>query len=447
MKFEELWLIWPILKTLSREGFDTPTKIQERVIPLANKWKDILGCAQTGSGKTLAFVLPILQELYSARIAKDLPDGPIKRKIEALIIAPTRELAVQIWEACKPFCSDTNMKHTVIFGGVNDFHQIKAVEKWVDIVIATPGRLEDLISQWKIKLSYVKLLVLDEADRMLDLGFLSDMQKIIKRVPDNKQTLFFSATMPKAIADLAAGLLKSPEKITIKSKKPTLENIEQSVYHVKTSHRRQLLQMLVKRKEYQSIIVFVKKKDDVAYVTEYVKASGIKVEYINKDRNQNGRQKALNALKNGDVKVLVGTDLASRGIDIEDLSCVINWNVPNEAETYIHRVGRTARAGKTGTAITMCIEHEREDLRKVEKLIWNKIPVSDDTSYLGEVVSKSKILWYKNFEENGKEKYSDIRRKGIKSKKNNSPEKKYGKAGKVEVKRKKKKSTYVKRKK
>jgi len=433
MKFEELKIIPPLLKTIAREGFETPTEIQEKVIPLANKGKDVLGCAQTGSGKTLAFVLPILQNLYNARIAKDLPDGPIKRKIEALIIAPTRELAVQIWEACKPFCSDSNMKHTVIFGGVNDFHQIKAVEKWVDIVIATPGRLEDLISQGKIKLSYVKLLVLDEADRMLDLGFLSDMQKIIKRVPDNKQTLFFSATMPKAIADLAAGLLKSPEKITIKSKKPTLENIDQSVYHVKPSHRRQLLQMLVKRKEYQSIIVFVKKKDDVAYVTEYVKAAGIKVEYINKDRSQNGRQKALSALKNGEVKVLVGTDLASRGIDIEDLSCVINWNVPNEPETYIHRIWRTARAGKSGTAITMCIEHEREDLRKVEKLIWNKIPVIDDTSYLEEVVSKSKILGYKNFEENGKEKYKHKTRKWIKADKK---EKAYWKTGRLQAKKK-----------
>jgi len=437
MKFEELWLIWPILKTLAREGFDTPTEIQEKVIPLANKWKDILWCAQTGSGKTLAFVLPILQNLYEARVARDLPDGPIKRKIEALIIAPTRELAVQIWEACKVYCSDTNMKHTVIFGGVNDFHQIKAIEKWVDIVIATPWRLEDLISQWKIKLSYVKILTLDEADRMLDLGFLSDVKKIIKRIPQAKQTFFFSATMPKQIQDLADSLVQNPEKISIQSKKPTLEKIEQLVYHVKSSHRRQLLQMLVKRKEYTSIIVFVKKKDDVAYVTEYVKASGIKVEYINKDRSQNGRQKALHALKNWDVKVLVWTDLASRWIDIEDLSCVINWNVPNEAETYIHRIWRTARAGKKWVAITMCIDHEQDDLKKIEKLINSKIPVSKDKSYLEEVVSKSRILWYKSFEENGKEKYKDISRKWMKSRKKTTT--KYGKAGKVEVRKKRKK--------
>lgn len=323
------------------------------------------------------------------------------------------------------------MKHTVIFGGVNDFHQIKAVEKWVDIVIATPGRLEDLISQWKIKLSYVKLLVLDEADRMLDLWFLADVKKIMKRIPQTKQTLFFSATMPKQIRELSDSLLQSPEKISITSKKPTLENIEQSVYHVKPSHRRQLLQMLVKRKEYKSIIVFVKKKDDVAYVKEYVKSAGIQVEYINKDRSQNGRQNALNALKEWRVKVLVGTDLASRGIDIEDLSCVINYNVPNEPETYVHRIGRTARAGKKWVAITLCIDGEKEDLEKIEKLIWKKIPVATDSDYLHEKISKSRILWYKNFDENGKETFKDIRRKGVKSR---TSEKKYGKEWRLEAK-------------
>jgi len=430
MKFEELWLIWPLLKTIAREGFTVPTEIQEKVIPLAIKSNDILGCAQTGSGKTLAFVLPILQKLYNDRVEKDLPDGPIKRKIEALIIAPTRELAVQIWEACKPYCSDTNMKHTVIFGGVNDFHQIKAIEKWVDILVATPWRLEDLISQWVIKLSYVKILTLDEADRMLDLGFLWDINKIIKRVPKQRQTFFFSATMPKHIQSLADSLLHCPEKIIIKSEKPTLKTIVQQVYHVKSSHRRQLLQMLVKRKQYQSIIVFVKKKDDVAYITEYVKASGVKVDCIHKDRTQNGRQKALGALKNGDIKVLVATDIASRGLDINDLSCVINYNIPSEAETYIHRIGRTARAWKKWTAITFLINHEEGELAAIEKLINQKLDVVEEKDYLKEVVSKCRILGYKNFEENGKEKYKKKTRKSI--------HKKYGRAGKIEVKKKKK---------
>ncbi len=442
MKFEELRLIPPLLKTITREGFTIPTEIQEKVIPLGTKWKDILGCAQTGSGKTLAFLLPILQKLYNDRIEKDLPDGPIKRKIEALIIAPTRELAVQIWEACKPYSSDSNMKHTVICGWVNDFHQIKAIEKWLDILIATPGRLEDLISQWVVKLSYVKLLVLDEADRMLDLGFLWDVHKIIKRIPKRRQTFFFSATMPDKIQALADSLLHCPEKITIISKKPTLETIKQQVYHVKSSHRRQLLQMLVKRKDFQSIIVFVKKKDDVAYITEYVKASGVKVDCIHKDRTQNGRQKALAALKNWDIKVLVATDIASRGLDINDLSCVINYNIPNEAETYVHRIGRTARAGKKGTAITFLINHEEEELAAIEKLIKQKLEVVEEKDYLDEVVSKSKVLGYKNFEENGKEKYKKKTRKSTFK----PSAKKYGKEGRMEVKDKNKSKNNKKKK-
>ena len=437
MKFEELWLIGPLLKTIAREGFRKPTEIQEKVIPLAVRGNDILGCAQTGSGKTLAFVLPILQKLYEDREAKDLPDGPVKRKIEALIIAPTRELAVQIGDACKVYCSDTNMKQTVIFGGVNDFHQIKAIEKWVDILVATPGRLEDLVSQWVIKLSYVKILTLDEADRMLDLWFMWDVNKVLKRVPKERQTFFFSATMPKKIQALADSLLHCPEKITIKSEKPTLTNITQQVYPIKTSHRRQLLQMLVKKKEFPSIIVFVKKKDDVGYITEYVKSAGVAVDCIHKDRTQNGRQKALNALKNGDVKVLIATDIASRGLDIHDLACVINYNIPNEAETYVHRIGRTARAGKKWTAITFLINHETAELAAIEKLINQKLDVIEDTSYLKEKIAKGKILGYDNFEE---------KFKGNNKRKAKAPNsEKYGKVMRLEIKKKKAKLSKQKR--
>jgi len=431
MKFEELGLIWPLLKTLAREGFKKPTEIQEKVIPLAIKGNDILWCAQTWSWKTFAFVLPMLQKLYTIREEKNLPDWPIKRKIEALIIAPTRELASQIWDSCKPYCSDTNIKHTVIFWWVNDFHQIKAIEKWVDVLIATPWRLEDLISQGVIKLSNVNTLVLDEADRMLDLGFLWDINKIIKRIPKERQTLFFSATIPKETQKLADSLLHCAEKITIKWKKVALETIKQQVYHVKSSHRRQLLQMLVKRKEYQSIIVFVKKKDDVWYITEYVKASGVKVDCIHKWRTQNWRQNALKALKNGDIKVLVATDIASRWLDINDLSCVINYNVPNEAETYVHRIWRTARVWKKWTAITFLIDHEESELLAIEDLINQKLEVIEDKDYLNEVVSKWKILGYKDFEENWKEKYKKKTRKSI--------EWKYGKSRRVEMKNKKKK--------
>lgn len=426
MKFEQLWLIWPLLKTIAREGFETPTEIQEKVIPFAVKGRDILGSAQTGSGKTLAFVLPILQKLYNDRIHRDLPDGPIKRKIEALIIAPTRELAVQIGEACKPYCSDANLKHTVICGGVNDFHQIKAIEKWVDILVATPGRLEDLISQWALKLSYVKILTLDEADRMLHLWFLWDIHKVMKRIPADRQTFFFSATMPREIQALANSLLNNPEKIAIVSKKITLPTINQQVYHVKPSHRRQLLQMLVKRKEFSSVIVFVKKKDDVSYIRDYVKSAWVKVDCIHKDRTQNGRQNALKALKNWDIKVLVATDIASRGLDIHDLSCVINYNIPNEAETYVHRIGRTARAGKKGTAITFMIDHEEAELAAIEKLIEQKLEVMTEKEYLKEKVVLSKAPAPKHFAE------------WSKKKKKNEPTK-FGKAMRLEIEKKKKK--------
>ena len=430
MKFTDLWLISPLLKTIERQGFVTPTEIQKKVIPVAVHWHDILGSAQTWSGKTLAFLLPILQTLYNDRLARDLPDGPIKRKIEALIIAPTRELAVQIWEACKPYSSDTNLKHTVICGWVNDFHQIKAIEKGVDILIATPGRLEDLIRQSKVKLSYVKILTLDEADRMLDLWFLWDVNKIIKRIPKTKQTFFFSATMPAKIQELADSLLDNPEKIHVTSKKITLEEITQQVYYVKSSHRRQLLQMLVKRKEYQSIIVFVKKKDDVSYITDYVKAAWVSVDCIHKDRTQNGRQKALQALKHGDIKVLVATDIASRWLDINELSCVINYNVPDEAETYVHRIGRTARAWKEGTAITFLIDHEEPELAAIETLIQQKLEIIESKDYLKEIIPKTKLQTHK---------YFDQKRKTPDKKKSQNPSRlKYWKAWRIEAEERKK---------
>lgn len=432
MKFEELGIIPPLLKTINREGFTHPTEIQKKVIPVAAKGWDILGQAQTGSGKTLAFLIPVLQNLYNARLEKNLPDGKIKRKIEALIIAPTRELAVQIWEACKPYCSDTNMKHTVIFGWVNDFHQIKAIEKGVDIVIATPGRLEDLISQGKIKLSYIKLLVLDEADRMLDLGFMADVKKILKRIPEEKQTMLFSATIPKEIQHLIDQVLQEPTHIKIKSQAPTVEKIDQYAYKVNASNKRQLLQYLVKDKKYSSIIVFVKTREDVKYVEAYVKAAQIKVDSIYKDKSQNARQRALNSLKDGNIKVLVATDIASRGIDIDGLWCVINYHMPTEAETYIHRIGRTARAGKRWVAISICINHETDMFSSIEKLIWQKIQLLEDESYKKEVIPKSRILWYKNFEENGKEKY--------KKKRESQDGKKYGKARRIEQERRKKKT-------
>jgi len=399
MNFEELNVIPPLLKALAKQDFINPTEIQEKVIPLAIKWKDILWCAQTGSGKTLAFALPILNNLYNKRLEKWLVEWKIKRKIQALIIAPTRELAIQIGEDFKPFCTNVNLKSTVIFGWVNDFHQKKAIEKWVDILIATPGRLEDLISQWVIKLSYVEILALDEADRMLNMGFLPDIKKVMKRIPKERQTFFFSATMPKEIRALASTLLHCAEEITVHKVASTTTNIKQEVFHVKASHRRHLLQYLVKKSEFDSILVFVRTKDDTEFILDYVKSAWVKADNIHRNRSQNARQRSLKALKDWEIKVLVATDIASRWLDINDLSCVINYNIPSEPDDYIHRIWRTARAGKKWIAISFCIDKEKEYLEKVEKLMWKKVEINSDEKYRDEIIPKGRILGYTNFEE------------------------------------------------
>ncbi|MCP4523514.1 MAG: DEAD/DEAH box helicase [Candidatus Gracilibacteria bacterium] len=413
MNFKELEVIPPLLKALDRLEFTTPTKIQEEVIPYAVKGKDILGSAQTGSGKTLAFALPILQNLYNKRLEKGLVEGKIKRKIQALVIAPTRELAIQIGDTFKPYCTNVNLKHTVIYGGVNQFHQVKAIEKGVDILIATPGRLEDLISQGIIKLSYVEILTLDEADRMLDLGFLGDIKKVIKRIPHGKQTLFFSATMSPEINELASSLLHCPETVKVDKVASTTETIDQQVFHVKSSHKRALLQNIVKNKKYDSIIVFVKTKDDTEYVLEYILAAGIKADNIHRNRSQSARQRVLKSLKDGEIKVLVATDIASRGLDINDLSCVINWNIPSDSETYVHRIGRTARAGKKGISLSMCTEKDEENFTAIEKLIGKKISVNKDDSYKDEVIPKGTYIG--SF--GGKSKKPSLNNRGPKKKK------------------------------
>ncbi len=388
MNFEELKVIPPLLKAIVREGFDTPTEIQEGVIPFAIKWKDILWCAQTGSGKTLWFALPILQNLYNKRLEKWLVEGKIKRKIQALILAPTRELAIQIWEAFAPYSTNVNMKHTVIYWGVNQFHQVKAIEKWVDILIATPGRLEDLISQGIIKLSYVEILTLDEADRMLEMGALWDIKKILKRIPKQKQTLFFSATMPKQIKELASEMLHCPENVTVHTVSSTTDTIKQKVHLVTRNYKRQLLQQTIKRSDLDSIIVFVNTKDESERVFEFVKSAGIRSDYINKNKTQNQRQKALNALKDWEIKVLVATDIASRWLDVCNLSCVINYDIPGEPETYVHRIWRTGRAWKKWLAISFCTSFDEDKIKSIEWLIWQKIDVTNDDSYKNEIVPK-----------------------------------------------------------
>lgn len=390
MNFEELKVIPPLLKALAREWFSTPTEIQEEVIPYAIKGKDILWSAQTGSGKTLAFALPILQNLYNKRLEKGLVEWKIKRKIEALILAPTRELAIQIWETFAPYSTNVNMKHTVIYGGVNQFHQVKAIEKGVDILIATPGRLEDLISQGIVKLSYVKILTLDEADRMLEMWALEDIKKILKRMPKEKQALFFSATMPKIIKDLASTILHCPENVTVHAVSSTTDSITQKSHLVTRNYKRQLLQQTIKRQDLDSIIVFVNTKDECERVFEFVKSAWIRADFINKNKTQNQRQIALKALKDGNIKVLVATDIASRWLDVSNLSCVVNYDIPSEPETYVHRIWRTWRAWKKWLAITFCTSFDTDKMKAIESLIWQTIEVVTDESHKEERVQKWK---------------------------------------------------------
>ena len=391
MKFSNLPLIAPLQKALDKAWFVNATPIQEKVIPHAIEKKDIIGTAQTGSGKTFAFGLPILQNIYNDRIDKWWKEWKATRKIQALIIAPTRELAMQIWDSLKDFISNTNLKYTVIFGWVNQFHQVKAIEKWIDILISTPGRLEDFISQWIVKVSYVDYFVLDEADRMLDLGFLWDVKKIIKRIPEKKQSFLFSATMSPAIKELAQELLKNPEVIRVDPPESTTDKINQKVYHIKSSHKRKLLQQIVKRRDLKSILVFVRTRDDVELVTRFVKTAGVKCDNISKDKSQAGRLRALKWLKDWEIKVLVATDIASRWIDVNNLSCVINYNIPSDGEDYIHRIWRTARAGNEWLAISMCTETDTANFANIEKLIKQKITVVTDMSYLEEELSKELV--------------------------------------------------------
>jgi ATP-dependent RNA helicase RhlE len=417
MKFSELNLVWPLLKALEKQGFVNPTQIQEKSIPMALERKDILGSAQTWSWKTLAFWLPILNNMYLWVLAKDLPDWKVNRLIKTLVIAPTRELAIQIWENLAPLCTNTNFKHTVIYWGKNQFHQVKALEKWVDILIATPGRLEDLISQWFIKLSYVEYLVLDEVDIMLDMGFMPDIKKVYKRLNKSIQTFLFSATIPKKIRDLAWEFLKNPVEISVHKEAVSVANIEEHVYNIANSNRRKLLQYLVKQKQYKSIIIFVKTKNEVEFVFEYIKAAKVHCDCIHRWKTQNQRQKALKSLKDWNIKVLVATDIASRGLDINDLSLVINYNIPRDPETYVHRIWRTGRAGKNWISVTFCIKWEKELLDQVENLIGHKIKIETSEEYKKEVIVESKIMWYSNFDEKWKEKFKKKTRKSFRIKK------------------------------
>jgi len=376
MNFQELKLIQPILQALSKENYTAPTPIQERSIPSVLEGRDLLGCAQTGTGKTAAFSLPMIQ-LLSGSMERARRDRPIR----GLILSPTRELALQISDNIQAYSQFTQVSCLAIVGGVSQSGQERALAQGADILIATPGRLMDLLNQKVINLGAVEMLVLDEADRMLDMGFINDVKKIIAKLPAKRQTLFFSATMPPEIAHLADSLLKNPVKVEVTPVSSTVDRIHQSVYLVDKANKQALLNELLSDQSIVSALVFTRTKHGADRVARGLNKQRITAQAIHGDKSQNARQNALNNFKSGATRVLVATDIAARGIDVEELSHVINFNLPNISETYVHRIGRTGRAGHDGTAISFCEKDELPYLKDIEKLIKKKIPVVQDHAY------------------------------------------------------------------
>ena len=375
MKFENLRIIEPILKALAEEGYKAPTPIQEQAILHALEGKDILGCAQTGTGKTAAFAIPIIQNIYGQS------NKGSSRKIQSLILTPTRELAVQIEESFKTYGRYTNLKYCTVYGGVSQKPQTEKLRRGVDVLVATPGRLIDLINQRQVNLSNVSMFVLDEADRMLDMGFIHDVKKIISYIPKKRQTQFFSATMPKEITELVNSILVDPVKVSVTPASSTVDKIKQSVYFVDKANKKKLLVYLLKNKNIDSALVFTRTKHEADKVEKDLKANKITAQAIHGDKSQGARQMALNNFKSGKIKVLVATDIAARGIDIDELSHVINYNLPNISETYIHRIGRTGRAGLGGTSISFCEYEEKDYLKNIQKLIKKTIPTAEENPY------------------------------------------------------------------
>ncbi len=363
MSFKELNLIEPIQKALRTDGYLEPTPIQVKAIPPLLKGKDLLGCAQTGTGKTAAFAIPILQGIHAE---KKSTKG--NRQIRALIVAPTRELAIQISESFKSYGKNLEVKTLVIYGGVSQNPQTKALRQGVDILVATPGRLLDLINQGFVSLKNVKYFVLDEADLMLDMGMLKDVKKIITFIPKIRQTMFFSATMPTEIGELANSILNDPVRIDITPESPTVDIIEQSVYPVDKVNKPKLLVHILKDKKIDSALVFSRTKHGANKIVAYLEKAGFAAEAIHGNKSQNARQLALNNFKKRKTRILIATDIAARGIDIEELSHVINFDLPEVPETYVHRIGRTGRAGLGGKAISFCDFGEKPFLRSIQKL-------------------------------------------------------------------------------
>lgn len=376
--FENLDLSAPILKALTQQGYTAPTPIQAQSIPHILQHKDISGCAQTGTGKTAAFAIPILELLHRQKNASETPQPGIK----ALILTPTRELAIQIQENFEAYGKYTGLRHLVIFGGVSQHAQVMALRKGIDILVATPGRLMDLMNQQLVSLRNIKMLVLDEADRMLDMGFVHDVKRIITKLPAQRQTLFFSATMAPEIMKLADTMLRNPVKVAITPVSSTAETIQQSIYFVDKKSKHPLLIHLLQHTVTDSVLVFARTKHGADKIVYGLNHAGIKAEAIHGNKSQTARQKALQNFRSKHTRVLVATDIAARGIDIEGLPFVINYDLPNVAETYVHRIGRTGRAGVSGIALSFCDAEERAYLRDIQKLTTQKIPVVDEHPYV-----------------------------------------------------------------
>jgi ATP-dependent RNA helicase RhlE len=377
MTFKELHIIDPILKALHAEGYETPTPIQAKAIPSLLHGKDLLGVAQTGTGKTAAFAIPIIQQLY---LQKNNGQKQTKN-IKALILTPTRELAIQINESFLSYGKQCGLKSLVIFGGVPQGAQVNALKTGIDILVATPGRLLDLMNQGFVHLQHINMFVLDEADRMLDMGFITDIKKIIPRLPVKRQTLFFSATMPPVIQNFADTLLHKPEKVEVTPVSSTADTIQQSVYFVDTKEKKYLLIHLLRDPKITSALVFTRTKHGADKVCTELAKVKIHAAAIHGNKSQNNRQRALSGFKDGSIHVLVATDIAARGIDVDGLSHVFNFDLPNVPETYVHRIGRTGRAGLNGCAISFCDLEEVEYLRDINKLIKKQIPIIEDHAY------------------------------------------------------------------
>lgn len=367
MKFEDLNLHPSLLRAVSNQKYITPTAIQQKAIPLVLNREDVLGSAQTGTGKTAAFALPILDHLIKEKQNNN------KGKIRALVVTPTRELAIQIGENFTAYSKYNDIKNTVIFGGVKQLKQTNRLKNGVDVLVATPGRLLDLMGQGYISLKDVAYFVLDEADRMLDMGFIHDIKKVIEKLPKQRQSLFFSATMPNNIIALSNTILSNPKKVAVHQVSTTAETIQQSIYYTNKSDKKDLLFHILKDMNINQILVFSRTKHGADRIVRNLTKKHIKAAAIHGDKSQNTRQRALQSFKNNDIRVLVATDIAARGIDIDKLSYVLNYDIPNEPETYVHRIGRCGRAGEKGISISICDAEENAYTRGIEKLIKQKI--------------------------------------------------------------------------